>query len=317
MSAASSPPPPVPLATWNSARGVWETPQASLLCGHSVPYSDPWPTSGTTRSGSCYAPPTSEHRTAASGPSSPPGPPDTLLKTPTSNIGKNGGSQHPSKRKSGGHGPNLADEVEWLLPTPKASDGTKGSPNQRHGNGDMTLPSAAASLLPTDTPGRHTPRGSRPPLSTVTLPLWAENSPEAGERTGDGERTQPPSPDGRASPVPHPSPPTQPAGSAPTSSSGCRASTPAGSPPPRGSGARRSSPRSATASSRNKPLGHCSCWRRPSRAAPAVRARRRDYTLRNGSDSEGRCLTDSAVSASFDIIQSSHGPPGIPSRHTA
>ncbi|MER5918340.1 hypothetical protein ABT124_51050 [Streptomyces sp. NPDC001982] len=44
----------------------------------------------------------------------------------------------------------MADEVEWLLlPTPKASDGIKGSPNQRHGNGDMTLPSAAASLLPT------------------------------------------------------------------------------------------------------------------------------------------------------------------------
>ncbi|MFG2926779.1 hypothetical protein ACGFYA_35465, partial [Streptomyces sp. NPDC048305] len=78
----------------------------------------------------------------------------------------NGGSQHPSKRKSGGHGPNLADEVEWLLlPTPKASDGIKGSPNQRHGNGDMTLPSAAASLLPTPrasdtgTPGRRPGKG--------------------------------------------------------------------------------------------------------------------------------------------------------------
>lgn len=170
MCAASSPPPPVPLATWNPARGVWETPQVSLLCGHSVPYSDPWPTSGTTRSGSCFAPPTSEPRTGASGPSSRPGPPETLLKTPTSNIGKNGGSQHPAKRKSGGHGPNLADEVEWLLlPTPKASDGIKGSPNQRHGNGDMTLPSAAASLLPTPrasdtgTPGRRPGKGWRPP----------------------------------------------------------------------------------------------------------------------------------------------------------
>ncbi|GAA2563957.1 hypothetical protein GCM10010295_62620 [Streptomyces intermedius] len=166
MCAASSPPPPVPLATWNPARGVWETPQVSLLCGHSVPYSDPWPTSGTTRSGSCFAPPTSGPHTAASGPSSPHGPPGTLLKTPTSNIGKNGGSQHPSKRKSGGHGPNLADEVEWLLlPTPKASDGIKGSPNQRHGNGDMTLPSAAVSLLPTPrasdtgTPGRRPGKG--------------------------------------------------------------------------------------------------------------------------------------------------------------
>lgn len=212
MCAASSPPPPVPLATWNPARGVWETPQVSLLCGHSVPYSDPWPTSGTTRNGSCFAPPMSEPRTGASGPSSRPGPPETLLKTPTSNIGRNGGSQHPAKRKSGGHGPNLADEVEWLLPTPKASDGIKGSPNQRHGNGDMTLPSAAASLLPTrrasyiGTPGRRPGKGWRPPLSAVVLPLWAESSPEAEESSGDGDRTQPPSPGGRRSPVRQPAP---------------------------------------------------------------------------------------------------------------
>ena len=54
--------PPASLATWNSARGVWETTQPSLLCGHLAPYSDPWPTSGTTHGGSCFALPTSEHR---------------------------------------------------------------------------------------------------------------------------------------------------------------------------------------------------------------------------------------------------------------
>ncbi|MEU9791915.1 hypothetical protein AB0E27_15050 [Streptomyces sparsogenes] len=179
-------------------------------------------------------PPTSEPPIVASAPSSPPGPPNTLLKTPTSNIGKNGGSQHPSQRKSGGHGPNLADEVEWLLPTPKASDGTKGSPNQRHGNGDMTLPSAAASLLPTPrasdtgTPGRRPGKGWRPPLSAVVLPLWAEAAPEAEGPTGDGERTPPPSPDGRTSPAPRRRPPTPPDACAPTSWSGCRAWPPAG-----------------------------------------------------------------------------------------
>ncbi|MGQ4330699.1 hypothetical protein ACN6LE_007218 [Streptomyces hayashii] len=179
-------------------------------------------------------PPTSEPPIVASAPSSPHGPPSTLLKTPTSNIGKNGGSQHPSKRKSGGHGPNLADEVEWLLPTPKASDGTKGSPNQRHGNGDMTLPSAAASLLPTPrasdtgTPGRRPGKGWRPPLSAVVLPLWAEAAPEAEGPTGDGERTPPPSPDGRTSPAPRRRPPTPPDAYAPTSWSGCRAWLPAG-----------------------------------------------------------------------------------------
>ena len=227
MSEVSSPHAPVPLATWNSARGVWETTQPSLLCGHLVPFSAVWPTSGTTRAGSCFAPATSEPPTVASAPSSPPGPPPglptptaraargpdqarqdlghivTLLKTPTSNLGRNGGSQHPDKRQAGGHGPNLADEVEWLLPTPTASDGTKGSPQQKHGNGDLTLPSVAASLLPTPrasdtgTPGRRAGSGFRPPLSAVVLPLWT--APETDQvrcRTGGGGRTARPSPAG-------------------------------------------------------------------------------------------------------------------------
>lgn len=210
MSAGSSPRPPVPLATWNSARGVWETPQVSLLCAHSVPYSAPWPTSGSMRAGACFAPLTSEPRTAESGSSSPPGHPSgsPLLKTPTSNLATIGGSQHPAKRKRGGHGPNLADEVEWLLPTPKASDGTKGSANQRHGNGDLTLPSAAARLLPTPrasdtgTPGRRPGAGFRPPLSAVVLPLFTEPTPPK-DGPGPGDRTPPPSLDGRRSPVLH------------------------------------------------------------------------------------------------------------------
>lgn len=46
----------------------------------------------------------------------------SLLKTPTSQLAVNGGSQHPEKRKAGGHGPTLADEVEHLLPTPSAHE---------------------------------------------------------------------------------------------------------------------------------------------------------------------------------------------------
>ncbi|WP_205048941.1 hypothetical protein [Streptomyces alboflavus] len=85
-----------------------------------------------------------------------------LLKTPTSNLVVNGGSQDPDKRKSGGHGPTLADEVEKgmtadppvrLLPTPKATDGSKGGPNQRGSGGDLTLPSTAVRLMPTPTAG--------------------------------------------------------------------------------------------------------------------------------------------------------------------
>ena len=38
-----------------------------------------------------------------------------LLKTPTAQLAVNGGSQDPEKRKAGGHGPTLADQVEHQL----------------------------------------------------------------------------------------------------------------------------------------------------------------------------------------------------------
>ncbi|MGW3493104.1 hypothetical protein [Streptomyces sp. NPDC001020] len=112
-----------------------------------------------------------------------------MLKTPTGNLATNGGSQHLIKRKvGGGHGPNLADEVEWLLPTPKASDGTKGSPNQRHGNGDLTLPSAAARLRhapdteSAPTTGRHAVARPRT-RTTQALALFEADGPRRGVRT--------------------------------------------------------------------------------------------------------------------------------------
>jgi hypothetical protein len=40
---------------------------------------------------------------------------DVLFKTPTANLGSNGSAQHPDKRKAGGHGPTLEDEVCFLL----------------------------------------------------------------------------------------------------------------------------------------------------------------------------------------------------------
>lgn len=46
--------------------------------------------------------------------------------------------------ESGGRGEAVA-----LLPTPRATDGTKGGPNQRGSSGDLMLPSAATHLLPT------------------------------------------------------------------------------------------------------------------------------------------------------------------------
>jgi hypothetical protein len=84
---------------------------------------------------------------------------DRLLKTPTAQLAVNGGSQHPDKRAGGGHGPTLADEVEHLLPTPRATDGTNGGPNQRGSSGDLMLPSAVQWLTGGDRTGPPSPDG--------------------------------------------------------------------------------------------------------------------------------------------------------------
>jgi hypothetical protein len=120
-----------------------------LLSEHSEPFSATWPTSGMTRNGQAFERPTPERPTLdtessllrtpmADETGGGPLHPDTarernqtlrltgqilaqtghLLKTPTAQLAVNGGSQHPDKRKAGGHGPTLADEVEHLLPTP-------------------------------------------------------------------------------------------------------------------------------------------------------------------------------------------------------
>lgn len=53
----------------------------------------------------------------------------------------------PAAAVAGGAG---ADSLT-LLPTPRATDGTKGGPNQRGSSGDLMLPSAVMQLLPTPT----------------------------------------------------------------------------------------------------------------------------------------------------------------------
>ena len=45
--------PPQPFAIWNPTLGIWETTQLDLS-GRLAPYSETWPTSGTTRNGSVY-----------------------------------------------------------------------------------------------------------------------------------------------------------------------------------------------------------------------------------------------------------------------
>lgn len=139
-----------------------------------------------------------------------------LLPTPAAYDGSRGGSQHPEKRRTGGHQPSVADVVEHLLPTPcsspsgntpeehlrkkpgrervtdlsilvendmlatgrkllptpRASDGEKGGPNQRGSKGDLTV-SSAVHLLPTPKAGDADfglPRTSgRPPEKSTHL----------------------------------------------------------------------------------------------------------------------------------------------------
>ena len=116
---------PEPTAEWNCQAMLWEQPAMELFSGQRVPFSETWPTSGMTRNGRLFPLPASEHHTSASGFSS-----SQLMPTPTT-----------QPDTGNGHARNLGKEAR-LLPTPKASDGTKGGPNQRGSKGDLTLPSA-------------------------------------------------------------------------------------------------------------------------------------------------------------------------------
>lgn len=120
-----------PLAYYDRDTSSWKTSLSSSEEDLTVS-SGIWPKSGMTLAGIAYELPTSEHRIAGRGSF-------LLLKTPTSQLAINGGSQHPAKRKAGGHGPTLADEVEHLLPTTTASDAKASGGNN---TSDMTLTDA-------------------------------------------------------------------------------------------------------------------------------------------------------------------------------
>jgi len=86
-----------------------------------------------------------------------------LLKTPTAQLAVNGGSQHPDKRRAGGHGPTLADQVEHqLLPTPAARDWKSGQSNLIGTNARPLSEVVEMTLLPTARLGDDTSRGADP-----------------------------------------------------------------------------------------------------------------------------------------------------------
>lgn len=123
-----------------------------------------------------------------------------LLKTPTAQLAVNGGSQHPDKRTAGGHGPTLADQVEHLLPTPRAADGmteTMETTRARMQGGARhrgTLEEAAALLpTPTTTTGRNsrhhdTSRGDDLPEAIRYLPTPSVADGTGGHLTRSGDR---------------------------------------------------------------------------------------------------------------------------------
>ncbi|MBP2330633.1 hypothetical protein JOF56_011018 [Kibdelosporangium banguiense] len=221
--------PPTPMATWNPARGVWETAQRTV-CGHWEPFSRTWPTSGMTRHGVAYVLPTWEPRTPDSESSSllptptardhkgpnqraddtclhgallptpttsdrfGPGPHgdggrdlrttvQNLLPTPTARLSDTRGTADPRRRKA--LNPKRTGELDevtvHLLPTRKASDGTKGGPNMRGSKGDLALPSAVmATVAPTPSTGTGTsqPSGDGRPSSDGPRqhPLWPDDA---------------------------------------------------------------------------------------------------------------------------------------------
>lgn len=72
---------------------------------------------------------------------------------------------------------SLPGVVGDLLPTPRATDGTKGGPNQRGSSGDLMLPSAVMDLLPTpvvtDSEGaRNATANRRNPKPTTNTGSW-------------------------------------------------------------------------------------------------------------------------------------------------
>lgn len=74
-----------------------------------------------------------------------------------------------------GHARNLRTE---LLPTPRATDGTKGGPNQRGSSGDLMLPSAVTHLLPT--PAAMNPNDGE------SFATWEERRQRTQERVHNG-----------------------------------------------------------------------------------------------------------------------------------
>lgn len=101
-------------ASFDRSLSSWRTSRISERAG-SKSSSVTWPRSGTARGGCAYELPQLKPLTSVTA-----GSVSRPLKTPTANLGSNGGARHPDERRAGGHGPTLDDEVCYLLPYSEA-----------------------------------------------------------------------------------------------------------------------------------------------------------------------------------------------------
>lgn len=226
MPGTSGPTLPVPLGFYDPESRSLRTSRITFESASTLS-SPTLPASGSMRSGALYARRRSALPTVVSGCSSTPLLPtprtsDTngagvhgdggmdlrttvsLLPTPNASFPGTTANYRPDGTPYGtGYGLTLLDAARLLLPTPRASDGEKGGPNQRGSKGDLMLSSAVVQLLPTSnasdfkgsgaTQGRT--RDGRPrPLSDADLPEAVSML-----STSTGAVSPPPSPDGKPS----------------------------------------------------------------------------------------------------------------------
>lgn len=108
-----------------------------------------------------------------------------LLPTPEAKL-SDSGPDYARANRAGSGGDDLTTTVARLFPTPRASDGEKGGPNQRGSSGDLMLPSAVCQMLPTPTSRDH--KGANQRGDTSCLHGALTNPPsDAGSASRDAE----------------------------------------------------------------------------------------------------------------------------------
>lgn len=157
---------PTPLAFYDPATCSLRTSQRSFLDDPgSTSSSLTLPASGSMRTGSVRERPTSVLPTAGTDGSA-------LLGTPRAAHGM----RHPLRNPAviGDPRSRLEDQIA-ILPTPRATNGTKGGPNQRDSSGDLMLPSAVVRTSLGASSNRRFDSGNEP--SDVPLPDQLSLSP--------------------------------------------------------------------------------------------------------------------------------------------